>query len=211
MTPTSDYVLSDDYIEVTIPSQFTVEATASCTSLSSNISAISCSVTDQATRVIKVGTTINTTNYASNKVIQFTLGNVQMPSASSATDSFIVKMVQTSGTITYEQISNKSLTFNGGYITPGTNACTFSSSFFANDSGTKITCNIVLATGLYAATTTIRLTLSSNFSNVTASNTTLDSSSPSMNNLTISTSGTNHIVILYLQGDSASGATVTFT
>jgi len=94
-----------------------------------------------------------------------------MPSVGSATDNFIVKMVQNSGDVVFEQAAATSMTFNGGYIVPSTNECTFSSNMFANDSGTKITCNIVVATGLYASITTFRLTLSSNFSNVTGSNT----------------------------------------
>jgi len=94
-----------------------------------------------------------------------------MPSSSSATDNFIVKMIQNSGTVVFEEAAATSLTFNGGYIVPSTNECVFSSSMFANDSGTKITCSIVVATGLYASTTTLRLTLSSNFSNVESSNT----------------------------------------
>lgn len=67
ITPTSEHILADDYIEITFPSQFTVESTASCAALSSNISAVSCTVTNQAARIIKVGTTIDLTEYLSSK------------------------------------------------------------------------------------------------------------------------------------------------
>jgi len=85
-------ILANDYVEITLPGQFTIIGTIlACTKLSENLDSISCSITNSGDRVIKIGTTINTEKYALDKSLQFTIGDVQMPSSGSATDNFIVK------------------------------------------------------------------------------------------------------------------------
>jgi hypothetical protein len=127
--PTSAYVLTNDYIEITLPPQFTMYNSGSlaCASISNNISAITCSTTNASSRIIKVATTIHLANFAISRAMVFSVGIFQMPEAATATGAFSVNFVQTAGDVTFENSTDTTITFDGGYIPSVMWECAFSS------------------------------------------------------------------------------------